>query len=49
MEFFCFDGGFSGKVVLANLRVLMEVVMLVQLMVRGWTWEIVVGVTEGIL
>ena len=33
-----------GRVVLANLGVLIEVVILVQLMVRGWTWEMVVGV-----
>ena len=38
-----------GREVLSNLRVLMDVVILVLLMVRGKTWEIVVGVTEGVL
>ena len=41
--------GIVGRMVLANLGVLMEVVILVQLMVRGWTSEMVVGVTEGVL
>ena len=38
-----------GRVALANLGVLMEVVILVQLMVRGCMWEIVVIATEGVL
>ena len=41
--------GIVEMVVLANLEVLLEVVILVQLMVWGWTWEIVVEVTEGVL
>ena len=35
--------------VLTNLVVLMEVVILVLPPVRGWTWEMVVGMTEGVL
>ena len=38
-----------GRVVLANLGVLMEVFILVQLMVRECMWEIVVRATEGVL
>ena len=41
--------GMVGREVLMNLGVLMEVVILVLLMVRGWTWKMVVGVTEGVL
>ena len=32
-----------------NLVVLMEVVILVLLLVRGWTWEMVVGMMQGVL
>ena len=35
--------------VLTNLVALMEVVILVLPMVRGWMWEMVVGMTEGVL
>ena len=35
--------------VLTNLVVLMEVAILVLPPVRGWTWEMVVGMTEGVL
>ena len=35
--------------VLTNLVVLMEVVILVLPLVRGWTWEMVVGMTERVL
>ena len=38
-----------GGEVLTNLVVLIVVVMLVLPMVRGWTWETVVGLTEGVL
>ena len=38
-----------GRKVLTNLGVLMEVLILVLLMVRGWTLEMVVGVTERLL
>ena len=41
--------GMVRREVLANLGILMEVVILVLSMVRGWTWEIVVGVMEGVL
>ena len=41
--------GMVWREVLTNLVVLMEVVILVLPMVRGWTWEMVVGVTEGVL
>ena len=41
--------GMVWRVVLANLGVLTEVVILVQLMVKGWTWEMVVVVTEEVL
>ena len=41
--------GMVGGEVLTNLGVLMEVVILVLLMVRGWMWQMVVGVTEGVL
>ena len=37
------------RVVLANVGVLLEVVILVQLMVWGWVWEIVVGMIKGVL
>ena len=37
------------RVVLANVGVLLEVVILVQLMVWGWTWEIVMGMIKGVL
>ena len=35
--------------VLTKLVVLMEVVILVLPLVRGWTWEMVVGMMEGVL
>ena len=35
--------------VLPNFGILMEMVILVLLMVRDWTWEMVVGVVEGVL
>ena len=41
--------GMVGSVVLANLGVLMEVVILVQLMIRVCTWEMVMEVTEEVL
>ena len=41
--------GVVRSMVLANLGVLMDVVILVQLMIRGWMWEVAVGVKEGAL
>ena len=41
--------GMVWREVLTNLVVLMEVVILVLPMVRGWTWEMVVGMMEGVL
>ena len=37
------------RVVLATFGVLLEVVMLMRLMVWGWTYKMVVRVTEGVL
>ena len=39
--------GMVWREVFTNSGVLMEVVILVLLMGRGWMWEMVVGVTEG--
>ena len=41
--------GMVWREVFTNLVVLMEVVILVLPLVRGWTWEMVVGMTEGVL
>ena len=41
--------GMVESTILADFGVLLEVVILVQVMVWGWTWEMVVGVTEGVL
>ena len=41
--------GMVWREVLTNLVVLIEVVILVLPLVRGWTWEMVVGMTEGVL
>ena len=41
--------GMFRMLVLTNLVVLMDVVILVLPMVRGCTWEMVVGVTEEVL
>ena len=41
--------GMVWKEVLNNLVVLMEVVILVLPLVRGWTWEMVVVMMEGVL
>ena len=41
--------GMVWREVLTNLVVLMEVVILMLPLVRGWTWEMVVGMTEGVL
>ena len=41
--------GMIESTILADFGVLLEVVILVQVMVWGWTWEMVVGVTEGVL
>ena len=41
--------GIVGWEVLTNLGVLMKVVILVLLMVRGWAWDMMVGVMEGVL
>ena len=41
--------GMVESTILADFGVLLKVVVLVQLMVWGWTWEMVVGVTEGVL
>ena len=41
--------GMVWREVLTNLVVLMEVVILVLPLVRGWTWEMVVGITQGVL
>ena len=41
--------GMVESTILADFGVLLKVVILVQLMVWGWTWEMVVGVTEGVL
>ena len=38
-----------GREVLTNLGVLVEVVVLVLLMIKGWPWEMVVGVTGRVL
>ena len=40
--------GTVWREVLTNLVVLMEVVILVLPLVRGWTWKMVVGMTEGV-
>ena len=41
--------GMVWKEVLNNLVVLMEVVILVLPLVRGWTWEMMVVMMEGVL
>ena len=41
--------GMVWREVLTNLVVLIEVVILMLPLVRGWTWEMVVGMTEGVL
>ena len=41
--------GMVESTILADFGVLLEVVILVQVTVWGWTWEMVVGVTEGVL
>ena len=41
--------GMFRMLVLTNLVVLMDAVILVLPMVRGWTWEKVVGVTEEVV
>ena len=41
--------GMLQREVLSNLGVMMEMVIFVQLMVKGWTCGMVVGVTEGVL
>ena len=41
--------GMVWREVLTNLVVSMEVVILVLPLVRGWMWEVVVGMTEGVL
>ena len=41
--------GMVQREVLTNLEVLMEVVILVLPMVRGWKWEMMVGVAGGVL
>ena len=41
--------GMVWREVFTNSGLLMEVVILVLLMGRGWMWEMVVGVTEGVL